>query len=56
MTRRGVPIPHLQLEWQHEFEDDPARVEMRLLFDPTASPFQIQGDPVDTDFFRFLLL
>jgi outer membrane autotransporter protein len=52
-TSWGVLIPHLQLEWQHEFESDPAEVEMRFLFDPTATPFTIHGDPVDTDFFRF---
>ena len=52
-TDWGVLIPHLQLEWQHEFQDDPAKVEMRFLFDPTSTPFQIEGDPIDTDFFRF---
>jgi uncharacterized repeat protein (TIGR01451 family) len=49
----GVWIPHLQLEWQHEFMDDPAEVEARFLFDPLGTPFTIHGDPIDTDFFRF---
>jgi outer membrane autotransporter protein/uncharacterized repeat protein (TIGR01451 family) len=52
-TDWGVVIPHLQLEWQHEFKDDPAEVEGRFLYDPTGTPFTIHGDPVDTDFFRF---
>jgi uncharacterized protein with beta-barrel porin domain len=52
-TSFGVVIPHVQLEWQHEFRDDPAQVEARFLFDPTGTPFTIQGDPIDTDFFRF---
>jgi len=52
-TDWGVLIPHVQLEWQHEFEEDPAQVDMRFLADPTGTPFTIHGDPVDTDFFRF---
>lgn len=49
----GVLIPHLQLEWQHEFKTDPSAVEAHFLYDPSATPFTIHGDPVDTDFFRF---
>jgi outer membrane autotransporter protein len=52
-TSWGVMIPHVQLEWQHEFMDDPAQVEARFLFDPTGTPFTIQGDRIDSDFFRF---
>jgi outer membrane autotransporter protein len=51
-TSWGVVIPHLQLEWQHEYEADPAEVEARFLFDPTGTPFTIHGDPIDTDFLR----
>jgi outer membrane autotransporter protein len=51
-TDWGVLIPHVQLEWQHEYQADPARVEARFLYDPTATPFTIQGDPIDEDFFR----
>lgn len=51
-TSWGVLIPHLQLEWQHEFMDDPAQVEARFLFDPTSTPFTIHGDDIDSDFFR----
>jgi outer membrane autotransporter protein/uncharacterized repeat protein (TIGR01451 family) len=52
-TSWGVVIPHLQLEWQHEFESDPSEVEARFLFDPTGTPFTLHGDEIDTDFFRF---
>ncbi|KFN41266.1 autotransporter domain-containing protein [Arenimonas oryziterrae] len=48
----GVLIPHLQLEWQHEFKDDPSAVEAHFLHDPFAVPFTIEGDPIDTDFYR----
>jgi uncharacterized repeat protein (TIGR01451 family) len=49
----GVLMPHVQLEWQHEFKTDPSAVEAHFLYDPTATPFKVTGDPVDTDFFRF---
>ncbi len=48
----GVLMPHLQLEWQHEFRTDPSAVEAHFLFDPSATPFTLSGDPVDGDFFR----
>ena len=48
----GVLIPHFQLEWEHEFRDDPQSVEARFLHDPTGSAMVIEGDPLDTDYFR----
>ena len=51
-TSWGVLIPHVQAEWQHEYEADPAEVEARFLYDPTGTPFTIHGDPIDEDFFR----
>lgn len=48
----GVVIPHLQLEWEHEFRDDPQSMEARFLHDPTGSAMLITGDPLDTDYFR----
>jgi len=47
-----VIIPHLQVEWEHEFKDDPAQITARFLNDPTATPMVITGDPQDTDYFR----
>lgn len=48
----GVLMPHLQLEWEHEFRDDPQALEARFLHDPTATPMVLSGDPLDTDYFR----
>ena len=48
----GVLIPHLQLEWEHEFRDDPQSMEARFLHDPTGSAMLLTGDPLDTDYFR----
>ena len=48
----GVLMPHVQVEWEHEFRTDPYRLEAHFLNDPTATPFLVQGDPIDNDFFR----
>ena len=48
----GVLMPHLQLEWEHEFEDDPQALEARFINDPTGSAMLISGDPLDTNYFR----
>jgi uncharacterized protein with beta-barrel porin domain len=47
-----VLIPHLQAEWQHEFKSDPSSLTAYFLNDPTATPFTVIGDPIDTDFYR----
>jgi outer membrane autotransporter protein len=51
-TDWGVLMPHLQLEWEHEFRDDPQAMEARFLNDPTATPMLVTGDPLDTNYFR----
>ncbi|HEU0154379.1 MAG TPA: autotransporter domain-containing protein [Arenimonas sp.] len=51
-TNWGVLMPHLQLEWEHEFRDDPQAMEARFLNDPLATPMLVTGDPLDTDYFR----
>ncbi|MFY2764382.1 autotransporter domain-containing protein [Arenimonas sp. MALMAid1274] len=51
-TDWGVLMPHLQLEWEHEFRDDPQAIEARFLNDPTGSAMLVRGDPLDTDYFR----
>jgi uncharacterized protein YhjY with autotransporter beta-barrel domain len=48
----GILMPHLQLEWEHEFEDDPQQLAARFLHDPTRTAVRTQGDEVDTDFFN----
>jgi len=48
----GVLMPHAEIEWQHDFEDNPDNITARFLQDPTATPFRLGGDSIDTDFFR----
>lgn len=51
-TDWGVLMPHLQLEWEHEFRDDPQALEARFLHDPTLTPLRLRGDALDTDYYR----
>ncbi|HEY2346562.1 MAG TPA: autotransporter domain-containing protein [Xanthomonadaceae bacterium] len=48
----GVMMPHAEVEWQHEFQDNPDSVTARFLQDPTQTPITADGFPVDQDFFR----
>ena len=48
----GILMPHFQIEWEHEYRDDPQRVGARFLADPNATRFNIDGDPIDSSFFR----
>lgn len=48
----GILMPHAQLEWEHEFEDDPQQLAARFLHDPTRTMIRAEGDEVDTDFFN----
>ena len=48
----GVLMPHLQLEWEHEYKDDPQALEARFINDPTGSAMLVSGDPLDTNYFR----
>jgi outer membrane autotransporter protein len=48
----GILMPHAQIEWEHEFEDDPQQLAARFLHDPTRSTIRVEGDEVDTDFFN----
>jgi len=48
----GVLMPHAEIEWEHDFEDNPDSITAHFLQDPTATPFHLGGDSIDTDFFR----
>lgn len=48
----GILMPHAQLEWEHEFEDDPQQLAARFLHDPTRTTIRAEGDAVDTDFYN----
>jgi len=51
-TDWGVVTPHFQVEWEHEFKDDPKAITARFLADPTGAPFTLSGEEVDSDYFR----
>jgi outer membrane autotransporter protein len=51
-TDWGVVTPHFQLEWEHEFKDDPKALTARFLADPAGQPFTLSGEDVDTDYFK----
>jgi outer membrane autotransporter protein len=48
----GVMMPHAEVEWEHEYRNSPDSITASFLQDPTATPIQLNGDPVDTNFFR----
>jgi outer membrane autotransporter protein len=48
----GVLLPYAQLEWEHEFKDDPQQVVTRFLNDPTGTTIRLNGDAIDTDYFN----
>jgi uncharacterized protein YhjY with autotransporter beta-barrel domain len=49
----GVLMPHVQLEWEHEFRDDPSRMVARFVHDPTGTPIERAGGaPIDTDYYN----
>ena len=48
----GVLMPHAEIEWEHEFQSSPDSITAHFLQDPTATPIQVSGDAIDTDFFR----
>ncbi len=48
----GVFMPHAEVEWQHEFKDNPDTVTAYFLQDPTKTPINVNGFPVDNNFFR----
>jgi outer membrane autotransporter protein len=48
----GVLLPYAQLEWEHEFKDDPQQVVTRFLHDPTGTTIRLNGDSIDTDYYN----
>lgn len=48
----GKITPHLQVEWEHEFKDDPEAITARFLADPAGTRFTLGGDAIDSDHFR----
>lgn len=51
-TNWGVVIPHAELEWQHEFRSSPDAFRAFFVDDPSGTPILVQGEPIDTDYFK----
>jgi outer membrane autotransporter protein len=51
-TDWGILIPYSQIEWLHEFEDDPDAIVARFLNDPTGTAILVPQEDVDTDYFN----
>lgn len=51
-TDWGVLMPHLQLEWEREFKDDPQTIQASFIYDLTDTPITVTGNPEDKSFFR----
>ena len=48
----GILMPHVQLELQQEFKDDPQRLATRFTFDPTQTTAIFEGRDVDSSLFN----
>ena len=51
-TDWGVLVPTASLEWNHEFKDDENAISARFIHDPTQTLISVDGDPMDTQYFR----
>ncbi len=51
-TDWGVLMPHLQIEWEREFKEDPQSIQASFIYDPTGTPISVTGDALDKSFFR----
>lgn len=51
-TSWGVLVPHAQVEYLHEFEDDPEAIVARFVNDPTNTAILVPQSEVDTGYFN----
>ena len=51
-TDWGVMVPTASLEWSHEFKDDTDSISARFIHDPTGTPINLSGEPLDSDYLR----
>lgn len=51
-TDWGVLVPTASVEWNHEFKDDENAISARFIHDPTQTVINVDGDPMDTQYFR----
>jgi outer membrane autotransporter protein len=48
----GILMPHVQLELQQEFKDDPQRLSTRFSFDPTQTTALFEGQDIDSSLYN----
>ncbi len=46
----GILTPHMHLEWEHEFKDDPDQITAYFRYDPLRTPIQIEGEALDGNY------
>ncbi|MCE3004270.1 MAG: autotransporter domain-containing protein [Xanthomonadaceae bacterium] len=51
-TSWGVLVPHAQVEYLHEFDDDPEAIVARFVNDPTNTAILVPQSEVDTGYFN----
>ncbi len=51
-TARGVFMPHVSLEWAHEFNNDSRHINASFVNDPTGTTFKLSTDDPDRDYFK----
>ncbi len=51
-TARGVFMPHVSLEWAHEFNNDSRYINASFVNDPTGTTFKLSTDDPDRDYFK----
>ena len=49
-TGFGVLTPHVRAEWEHEFEDDPRKIELQYDVDPNNTQFFVETEGPDRDY------
>ena len=48
----GVVVPHLDLEWQHQYRGNPDTFHVFFVDDPNGTPIAITGTATDSNYFR----
>jgi uncharacterized protein with beta-barrel porin domain len=51
-TTKGVFVPHLRFEWEHERNDDSRLISARFVHDPTDTVFRVETDDPDRNYFN----
>lgn len=46
----GILTPHMHVEWEHEFKDDPDQITAYFRYDPLRTPIQFEGEALDSNY------